>query len=175
MGETDLITAQALADALDISVKTIWRYTRNNKIPYVTLGERQYRYNLSEVVAALNGTRVRKKALEFISGPNEFTYQDYLKLPEEPGYKYEVLAGELIKEPGPIIMHQRISRELEFILLAYFRQTDPLGENFYAPLDLTLVDPVLQIARRCQFLLQFSLCQPALLLLFKVYSPQNRH
>lgn len=140
MGQTNLITAQALADALDLSVETIWRYTRNNKIPFVTLGERQYRYNLQEVVSALTGTIVREKALEYISGPTKFTYQDYLELPEEPGYRYEVLAGELVKEPGPIILHQRVSRELAFILLAYFRQTDPLGEVFYAPLDLTLGD-----------------------------------
>lgn len=33
MGQTDLITAQAL----DLLVVTIWRYTGNNKIPYVFL------------------------------------------------------------------------------------------------------------------------------------------
>ncbi|MGI6362997.1 MAG: Uma2 family endonuclease [Bacillota bacterium] len=140
MGQTDLITAQALADALNLSVETIWRYTRNNKIPYVTLGERQYRYNLQEVLAALTGARVREKAPEYISGPKKFTYQDYLELPEEPGYRYEVLAGELVKEPSPIVVHQRICRELEFILLLYFRKTDPLGEIFFAPLDVTLGD-----------------------------------
>ncbi len=134
----NLITAQVLADALDLSVETVWRYTRNNKIPYVTLGKRQYRYNLQEVIAALTGTGVREKSLEYISGPRKFTYQDYLELPEDPGYRYEVLAGELVKEPGPIIVHQRVSRELEFILLVYFRQTDSLGEVFFAPLDLTL-------------------------------------
>lgn len=136
----DLITAQALADALDLSVETIWRYTRNNKIPYVTLGERQYRYNLHEVVAALTGQGVRERKAEYISSLKKFTYQDYLELPEEPGYRYEVLTGELIKEAGPIVVHQRISRELEFILLIYFRQVDPLGEVFDAPLDLTLGD-----------------------------------
>lgn len=134
----DLITAQVLADTLDLSVETIWRYTRNNKIPYVTLGERQYRYNLQEVVATLTGKGVRERAAEYISSPKKYTYQDYLQLPEEPGYRYEVLSGELIKEPRAITMHQRVSRELEFILLVYFRKTDPLGEVFYAPLDLTL-------------------------------------
>lgn len=140
MGQTDLITAQALADALNLSVETIWRYTRNKKIPFVTLGKRQYRYNLKEVIAALTGARVREKAPEYISGPKKFTYQDYLELPEEPGYRYEVLAGELVKEPSPIVVHQRICRELEFILLLYFRKTDPLGEIFFAPLDVTLGD-----------------------------------
>lgn len=140
MEKTNLITAQVLADALNLSVETVWRYTRNNRIPFVTLGERQYRYNLHEVVVALAGTGVREKATEYISGPKKFTYQDYLELPVEPGYKYEILEGMLIKEPGPNVIHQRISRELEFILLVYFRQTDPQGEIFYAPLDLTLGD-----------------------------------
>lgn len=35
-------------------------------------------------------------------------------------------------------MHQRVSRKLEFITLMHFRQTDPLGEIFDAPQDLTL-------------------------------------
>ena len=37
-------------------------------------------------------------------------------------------------------MHQRISRELEFILISYFRQVDPQGEIFDAPLDVTFQD-----------------------------------
>jgi hypothetical protein len=28
----------------------------------------------------------------------KFTYQDYLELPEEPGYRFEVLEGLLVKE-----------------------------------------------------------------------------
>jgi predicted DNA-binding transcriptional regulator AlpA len=31
--DKELITAQALAKELDLSVETIWRYTRENKIP----------------------------------------------------------------------------------------------------------------------------------------------
>lgn len=138
MKTTNLITAQALADALGLSVETIWRYTRNNKIPYITLGERQYRYNLQEVLAALAGTGVRERTPEYISGAKRFTYQDYLKLSEEPGCRYEILAGELTKEPSPFTLHQRVSRELGYILLVYLRRTNPLGEIFNAPLDLTL-------------------------------------
>jgi len=130
MAQKDLITAQVLADALDLSVETIWRYTRTDKIPYVKLGERQYRYNLQEVVAALTGTGIRERAPEYISGPRKFTYQDYLELPEEPGYRFEILAGELVKEPSPIVIHQRVSRELGFLLIVHFRQADPQGEVF---------------------------------------------
>ncbi|HHX95716.1 MAG TPA: helix-turn-helix domain-containing protein, partial [Clostridia bacterium] len=41
IGNKELITAQALAEALDLSVETIWRYTREKKIPYVELGSKQ--------------------------------------------------------------------------------------------------------------------------------------
>ncbi|MBV1754776.1 MAG: helix-turn-helix domain-containing protein [Methanobacterium sp.] len=49
-GDKELITAHVLAEALDLSVETIWRYTRENKIPYVELGSRQYRYKLADVI-----------------------------------------------------------------------------------------------------------------------------
>lgn len=140
MTPKDLVTAQALADALELSVETIWRYTRNNKIPYVTLGERQYRYNLQEVIAALTGTGVREKAPDYIAGTGKLTYRDYLELPAKPGYRYEVLAGELIMEPSPLVVHQRVSRELLLLLAVHFRQADPRGEVFASPLDVTLGD-----------------------------------
>ena len=139
MDSVDLITAQVLADALDLSVETIWRYTRNNKIPYVQLGERQYRYNLNEVIQALSGI-VKEKDHDYKTESKSYTYQDYLALPEEPGFRYEILEGELVKEPSPNWMHQRISRELEFLLISYFRQVDPRGEVFDAPLDVTFKD-----------------------------------
>ncbi len=137
--EKDLITAQVLADALDLSVETIWRYTRNNKIPYVQLGERQYRYNLNKVVQALSGV-VNETHPDYKIKSKAYTYQDYLALPEEPGFRYEILEGELVKEPSPSLLHQRISRELEFLLITYFKQTDSKGEVFDAPLDVTFED-----------------------------------
>ena len=59
----ELITAQALAEALDLSVETIWRYTRENKIPYIELGSRQYRYNLDDVIKALSGSTIKENML----------------------------------------------------------------------------------------------------------------
>lgn len=136
----DLITAEVLADALDLSVETIWRYTRTKKIPYVTLGGRQYRYNLDDVIAVLTGSRVREKSPEYQADSKQYTYQDYLELPEEPGFRHEVLAGQLIRDPSPNVLHQRASRQLEFILMGYFHFHDPQGEIFDAPLDVTLQD-----------------------------------
>lgn len=67
----------------------------------------------------------------------KYTYQDYLELPEEPGYRFEILDGDLIKEPSPNVPHQRVSRRLQRLLEDYFWETDPQGEVFNAPLDVT--------------------------------------
>lgn len=140
-GNKELITAQALAKELDLSVETIWRYTREKKIPCIELGSKQYRYKLADVLRALSASTVQEKVAEYKPEPNKsFTYQDYLKLPEEPGYRYEVLEGMLIKEPSPNVMHQRVSRRLQRILEDYFWEVDPKGEIFNAPLDVTFGD-----------------------------------
>jgi Uma2 family endonuclease/predicted DNA-binding transcriptional regulator AlpA len=141
--DKELITAQALAKELDLSVETIWRYTRENKIPYVELGSKQYRYKLAEVINALSVSTVREKASAsgYRAEPDKsFTYQDYLELPEEPGSRYEVLEGVLVKEPSPNVMHQRVSRRLQRLLEDYFWGVDPEGEIFNAPLDVTFGD-----------------------------------
>jgi len=146
----ELITAQALAEALDLSVETIWRYTREKRIPFVELGSRQYRYHMPDVIKALSGTPVNNAAGNDTVKENKagyqsetskpFTYQDYLLLPEEPGYHFEVLEGMLVKEPSPNVPHQRVSRRLQRILEDYFWERDAEGEIFDAPLDVTFHD-----------------------------------
>ena len=108
------LTAYELAELLHLSVETIWRYTRENKIPVIKLGEKQYRYKKEEVLAALtaSGDLVREEQAIYAK-QDEYTYDDYIKLPEEPGYRYEVLNGFLVKEPSPLLQHQRVSRELD--------------------------------------------------------------
>lgn len=136
--QKELITAQALAESLDLSVETIWRYTREGKIPFIELGKKQYRYKLADVIKALTGPVVKESKADYKTGnPKNFTYQDYLKLPEEPGYQFEVLEGCLVKEPSPNVMHQRVSRRLQRILEDYFYKIDHDGEIFNAPLDVT--------------------------------------
>lgn len=137
---TELITAQALAEALNLSVETIWRYTRENRIPYVELGNRQYRYNLADVMRRLTGSAPETKSSDKSKGSTEYTYQDYLEMPEEPGYSFEILDGVLIKEPTPNVPHQRVSRRLQRILEDYFWEVDLEGEVFNAPLDITFGD-----------------------------------
>lgn len=134
-----LMTAQALAEALDLSVETIWRYTRENTIPHVQLGRRQYRYRLDEVLSTLNAPAVREKdANHGKSLEGNLTYDDYLNLPEEPGHRFEVLDGVLVREPSPSVIHQQVSGRIYQVLINYFRNNDPEGKVFYAPLDVTL-------------------------------------
>lgn len=141
IGKNDLITAQSLAQALNLSVETIWRYTREKKIPYVELGNKQYRYKIDEVMRALTNSTANESMTEYKAqtGKN-YTYQDYLNLPEEPGYRFEILEGILVKEPSPNVIHQRVSRRLQRILEDYFWENDPEGEIFDAPLDVTFHD-----------------------------------
>ena len=135
---SSLITAQMLAKELNLSVETIWRYTREQRIPFVELSGRQYRYQLSEVLKALSG-EVRERVVEYSpDGSKKITYEDYCALPEEPGYRFEVLDGLLVKEPSANVPHQRVSRRLQRLLEDYFLAVDPAGEVFDAPLDLTL-------------------------------------
>ncbi len=155
--DKELITAQTLAEALNLSVETIWRYTRENKIPCVELGSRQYRYQLNDVIKALSGTTVQENAAQYeIKLAKKLTYQDYLEIPDEPGFHFEILEGMLIKEPSPNYIHQRVSRRLQRILEDYFWIVDPEGEIFDAPLDVTL--------------LEFNVVQPDL---FYISSEQN--
>jgi Uma2 family endonuclease len=140
-GDKELISAHVLAEALDLSVETIWRYTRENKIPYVELGSRQYRYKLADVIKTLTGSTVQEKTANYKTDPSKrYTYQDYLALPDEPGFRFEILEGMLMKDPSPNVIHQRVSRRLQRILEDYFWEVDPEGEIFNAPLDVTLLD-----------------------------------
>ena len=137
----ELITAQELADSLSLSVDTIWRYTREKKIPCVEISNRQYRYNKQKVLKSLsketNQTPVREETAPFRGG-KKLTYSDYAIIPEEPGFQHEVIDGILVRDSSPSFQHQRVSRRLQRILEDYFHEMDPKGEVFNAPLDLSL-------------------------------------
>jgi len=67
----------------------------------------------------------------------KYTYEDYLKTPEDE--RYELIEGELLMTPSPTTRHQRISREFEFEILRFVRKNN-IGEVFYAPYDVYLDD-----------------------------------
>lgn len=67
----------------------------------------------------------------------EWTYQDYLDLPDD-GNRYEIIWGELyMMTPAPTTYHQRISRNLGYAFWN-FVQDHNLGEVLYAPCDLVM-------------------------------------
>lgn len=140
--DNSLITAKELADELNLSVDTIWRYTREKKIPFVELSGKQYRYNLKLVISSLSTpSMVKEQEAEYTLNNNgRYTYKDYLKMPNEPGVKLEILEGFLVKEPAPNIIHQSIVGKLYLILNEYFETYDPEGYVFLSPLDVTLGD-----------------------------------
>ncbi len=134
-----LLTAQELAELLSLSVETVWRYTRQKKIPVVELGDRQYRYEKEAVLAALAaGDSLVKEENPAVLRQGGYTYQDYVKIPWEPGCRLEVLEGSLVREPSPSVKHQLVVVMLYRQLADFFDGFDPRGELFVAPLDVTL-------------------------------------
>lgn len=67
----------------------------------------------------------------------KYTYEDYLKTPDDK--RYELIEGDLLITPSPVPNHQRISRKIEFILEKFVTQNN-LGEIFDAPCDVYLDD-----------------------------------
>ena len=63
----ELLTAQQLSEILNLSVDTIWRYTREKRIP-IELGTRQYRTRRSFVLDALTEKYGRKHWRMELSG-----------------------------------------------------------------------------------------------------------
>ncbi|MGS0763749.1 Uma2 family endonuclease [Syntrophomonas curvata] len=179
--DKELITARSLAEALDISVETIWRYTRENKIPCVELGSRKYRYKLDDVIKALRGDIIRENTAPYETEPGKkLTYQEYLDIPEEPGYRFEILDGMLIREPSPNVMHQRVSRRLQRILEDYFEEADSEGEIFDAPLDVTPLDynvvqpDIFYVAGEQQPIVKDNRIDGAPVLVVEILSPSSR-
>lgn len=40
-----LLKAEAVAEILDVSVQRVWELTRENSIPHIKIGQRQFRYS----------------------------------------------------------------------------------------------------------------------------------
>ncbi len=140
-GEKDLITAHELAKELDLAVDTIWRYTREKRIPFVELGGKQYRYRKADVINSLTESRVGESLANYGEREEQkMTYHEYCELPAEAGYRFEVLDGILVRDPSPNVAHQRVVFQLAKILDEYFLSVDGEGEVFLSPLDVTIGD-----------------------------------
>ena len=72
-----------------------------------------------------------------MSGPTiKLNYTDYVQLPDD-GNIHEIIDGDHFMSPAPGTDHQRISRRIQFQLMAQIEQTG-FGEVFDAPTDLQL-------------------------------------
>ncbi|MTI94345.1 MAG: DNA-binding protein [Firmicutes bacterium] len=137
MPSAALMTAQEVAEALDISVETVLKFTQNKQIPSTELANGEHRYDLSAVLAAL--PFVKERSIDYpVKQP--LTYEDYLKIPNEPGVRIEILDGVLVKDPSPVPRHQFAGFRIALILEKYFATRDPKGILFIAPLDITLTE-----------------------------------
>jgi Uma2 family endonuclease len=71
------------------------------------------------------------------------TYDDYAALPND-GRRYQLIEGDLVVTPAPTISHQRISRNLQHIIVTQVK-SQRLGAVFDAPVDVILAgDTVVQ-------------------------------
>ena len=68
----------------------------------------------------------------------KFTHADLLEMPDD-GKRREIVEGELFATPSPNLNHQRISRRIG-LALANYPEAHPIGEIFYAPMDVILSD-----------------------------------
>jgi Uma2 family endonuclease len=66
----------------------------------------------------------------------KLTYDDFLLFPDD-GKRHELIDGEHYVTPSPNLKHQRISGRLFWALESHLRM-HPVGEVFYAPLDIVL-------------------------------------
>jgi len=68
--------------------------------------------------------------------PNiRFTYDDFQTLPESGSRRYELLDGDILVVPSPTTAHQRVSRNLEYLLIGICRRHG-LGAIYHAPVDV---------------------------------------
>lgn len=67
----------------------------------------------------------------------QYTYADYEKLPE--GAPYQLIGGDLIKEPSPVPYHQMVSIRIVFELVKFVEERN-LGVVLDAPMDVYLSD-----------------------------------
>jgi Uma2 family endonuclease len=68
--------------------------------------------------------------------PNvRFRYDDYQSLPGPADRRYELLDGDILMVPVPTTVHQRIARNLEYLLIGICRRHD-LGVIFHSPVDV---------------------------------------
>ncbi len=70
--------------------------------------------------------------------PVRLTYDDFVGFPDD-GRRHELIDGEHVVTPTPVLRHQRICRRI-LVAIDIYLQSHPLGEVFGAPFDVILSD-----------------------------------
>jgi Uma2 family endonuclease len=116
--------------------------------------------------------------VEWERSSTKLTYADYVALPDD-GLRHEIIDGEHYVSPSPATRHQRISRNLLYLLQGYL-EAHPIGELFCAPFDALLsqfdivVPDLLYLSReRAGFLTEKNLQGPPDLVI-EILSPSTR-
>jgi Uma2 family endonuclease len=110
-------------------------------------------------------------------GTGKLGYDDYASMPED-GNRYEILDGELVVTASPVLRHQRVSRDLGFLLHAHVAAHD-LGEVLYAPVAVildrhTIVEPDLVFVSKARSaILEGRYIEGAPDLLIEILSPST--
>ena len=108
----------------------------------------------------------------------KLTYADYELFPDD-GLRHEIIAGEHYVTASPVTRHQRISRDLFYLVHSYL-QTHAIGEIFYAPFDVVLtmfdvvVPDLIYLSRNRAHLLTTKNLQGAPDLVVEILSPGTR-
>ncbi|WP_181917973.1 Uma2 family endonuclease, partial [Cohnella phaseoli] len=77
----------------------------------------------------------KKRADEPVIREQPVTYDDYAAMPDD-GNRYEIIDGVMeLMSPGPMAVHQTLSRELLLLLIQSCRSDYAI---FYAPFDVIL-------------------------------------
>ena len=71
--------------------------------------------------------------------PTRWTYEEFARLPEGDGNRYEVIAGELYVSPAPGLRHQRIVTKLTVALETHSTRFD-LGDVLVGPIDVLFAE-----------------------------------
>jgi Uma2 family endonuclease len=68
----------------------------------------------------------------------KLTYDDFVLFPDD-GRRHELIEGAHYVTPSPNIRHQRISGNLHLLIRTWV-ESNPIGQIYYAPLDVVLSD-----------------------------------
>ena len=110
--------------------------------------------------------------------PAKLTYADYELFPDDD-LRHEIIDGEHYVTASPITRHQRISRDLLYLIQSHLN-THPIGEVFGAPFDVVLsftdvvVPDLIYLSKRRAHLLTVKNLQGAPDLVVEILSPSTR-